>query len=77
MGSCSGLEIDAVAAEEVEATAAGLAGKTLIEGVSASLSLSLSLPLLLSRLFLLAEAEVPLEGANWNIYLEEKKKNIE
>ena len=75
MGSCSGLEIDAVAAEEVEATAAGLAGKTLIEGVSASLSLSLSLPLLLllSRRFSLAEAEVPLEGANWNIYLEEKK----
>ena len=75
MGSCSGLEIDAVAAEEVEATAAGLAGKTLIEGVSASLSLSLSLPLLLlSRRFSLAEAEVPLEGANWNIYLEEKKQ---
>ena len=77
MGSCSGLEIDAVAAEEVEATAAGLAGKTLIEGVSASLSLSLSLPLLLSlltRCFSLAEAEVPLEGANWNIYLEEKKQ---
>ena len=74
MGSCSGLEIDAVAAEEVEATAAGLAGKTLIEGVSASLQLSLSLPLLLlSRRFSLAEAEVPLEGANWNIYREEKK----
>ena len=74
MGSCSGLEIDAVAAEEVEATAAGLAGKTRIEGVSASLLLSLSLSLLLSRLFSLAEAEVPVEGANWNIYLEEKKQ---
>ena len=74
MGSCSGLEIDAVAAEDVEATAAGLEGKTLIEGVSASLLLSLSPSLLLlSRLFLLAEAEVSLEGANWNIYLEEKK----
>ena len=78
MGSCSGLEIDAVAAEEVEATAAGLAGKTRIEGVSASLLLSLSPSLLLlSRLFLLAEAEVSLEGANWNIYLEEKNKNKE
>ena len=78
MGSCSGLEIDADAAEEVEATAAVLAGKTRIEGVSGSLSLSLLLlPLLLSllpRCFSLAEAGVPLEGANWNIYLEEKKQ---
>ena len=78
MGSCSGLEIDADAAEEVEATAAVLAGETRIEGVSGSLSLSLlQLLLLLSlltRCFSLAEAGVPPEGANWNIYLEEKTK---
>ena len=78
MGSCSGLEIDADAAEEVEATAAVLAGETRIEGVSGSLSLSLlQLLLLLSfltRCFSLAEAGVPPEGANWNIYLEEKKQ---
>lgn len=80
MGSCSGLEIDADAAEEVEATAAVLAGETRIEGVSGSLSLSLlQLLLLLSfltRCFSLAEAGVPPEGANWNIYLEEKKIRI-
>ena len=76
MGSCSGLEIDVDAAEEVEATAAVLAGETRIEGVSGSLSLSLLQLLLLSllsRCFSLAEAGVPPEGANWNIYLEEKK----
>ena len=79
MGSCSGLEIDADAAEEVEATAAVLAGETRIEGVSGSLSLSLLQLLLLSllsRCFSLAEAGVPPEGANWNIYLEEKKTKI-
>ena len=79
MGSCSGLEIDADAAEEVEATAAVLAGETRIEGVSGSLSLSLLQLLLLSlltRCFSLAEAGVPPEGANWNIYLEEKKIRI-
>ena len=75
MGSCSGLEIDADAAEEVEATAAVLAGETRIEGVSGSLSLlQLLLLSLLSRCFSLAEAGVPPEGANWNIYLEEKTK---
>ena len=81
MGSCSGLEIDADAAEEVEATAAVLAGETRIEGVSGSLSLSLLQLLLLllsflTRCFSLAEAGVPPEGANWNIYLEEKKIKI-
>ena len=57
-----------------------LAGETRIEGVSGSLSLSLlQLLLLLSfltRCFSLAEAGVPPEGANWNIYLEEKKIRI-
>jgi hypothetical protein len=76
MGSCSGLEIDADAAEEVEATAAVLAGETRIEGVSGSLSLSLLQLLLLSLLsvcFSLADAGVPPDGANWNFYLDEKK----